>query len=123
MRRMGGIVTKYVTGNGSRGVRGETEDASSPAEADDVAVGIFDVEVLRPPGGRREGLEDRHTVRDALLVEGFDAVDSCRGVEMLVVAAVLSLGVVPGCFFQVKFESVQITDGVETIPRLAECEA
>src|SRR5438270_4078940 len=37
---------------------------SSAAEADDVAVGILDVEVLRAPGGGREGLQDRHTVRD-----------------------------------------------------------
>ena len=39
---------------------------------------------------------------------------------MFVVAAMLSLRLVPGRFLQVKFQSVQMTDGVETIPRLAE---
>jgi hypothetical protein len=41
---------------------------ASAAETDDVAVGILNVEILRAPGGRREWLEDRRTVRDALLV-------------------------------------------------------
>src|SRR5437763_12188731 len=143
---MARIVTKYVTGNGSRGGAERRRKAgaasaaprlrvkcllksvgasvvSSAAEADDVAVGILDVEVLRAPGGGREWLEDRHAVRDALFVESFDAVDARRRVEMLVFAAVLSRRLVLGRLFQVKFESIQVTDGVEAIPRLAEREA
>jgi hypothetical protein len=92
-------------------------------EADDVAVGIFDIEVFRGPRGSRERLDDRRTVADALLVEGFDALDACRGIEMLVIAPVPALCLVLGCFLQVQFHSVQMTDSVETIPRLAELEA
>ena len=90
------------------------------AEADDVAVGVLDIEVLRAPGGGGEWLDDRYAVGDALLVERFDAVDARRGVEMLVVAPVLALRLVLGRFLQVNFQSVQMTDGVEPIPRLAE---
>ena len=39
------------------------------AEADDVASRILDVEVLRASLGRRDRLDDRHAVCDALLVE------------------------------------------------------
>ena len=41
--------------------------------ADDVAIRVLDIEVLRAPLGRRDRLDDRHTVGDALLVERLDA--------------------------------------------------
>ena len=92
-------------------------------EADDVAVGILDIEIFRGPRGSRERFDDPYTVADALLVEGFDAVYTRRGIEMLVIAPVATLCLVLGCFLQVQFQSVQVTDSVETIPRLAELEA
>ena len=58
------------------------------AEADDVAIGILDIEVFGAPRGSRERLDDRCTIGDALPVERFDAVDARRGVEMLVIAPV-----------------------------------
>jgi len=42
---------------------------------------------------------------------------------MLIIAPVLTLRFVLGCFLQVQFQSVQITDSVETLPRFAELEA
>ena len=46
------------------------------AEADDVAIRVLDIEALRAPLGRRDRLDDRHTVGDALLVERLDAVNA-----------------------------------------------
>src|SRR4029077_19981284 len=92
-------------------------------EADDVAVRVLDIEVLRAPGSGGERLDDRYTIRDALFVEGFDPIDARRRVEMFVVAPPTALRLVPGRFLQVNFQSVQMTNGVETIPRLAETEA
>ena len=83
------------------------------AEADDVAIGILDIEVFGAPGGSRERLDDRCTVGDALSVERFDAVDARCGVEMLVIAPVPALRLVLGRFLQVKLHSVQMTDSVE----------
>ena len=71
------------------------------AEADDVAVGILNVEVFGAPRGGRERLEDRDTVGDALLVKRFDTVDAPRGVEMLIVPPVAALSLVLGRFLQV----------------------
>jgi hypothetical protein len=93
------------------------------AEADDVAIRVLDIEVLRAPLGRRDRLDNRHAVGDALLVERLNAINARRGVEMIVVAPVLAVGVVLGCFLQVKFESIQNTDRVEPFPWLAEREA
>ena len=93
------------------------------AKADDVAVGILDVEVLRAPRGRRERLQNRCAVGDALPEEGFDAVHAGCSVEVLVVAPVSTLVLVLRRFLQVQFQSVQMADGVEAIPRLAEREA
>jgi hypothetical protein len=87
-------------------------------EADDVAIWIFDIEVLRAPLGRHDRLEDRHAVSDALLVERLDSVNARRGVEMIVVTPVLVVRVVTGRFLQVKFQSVQNTDRVEPLPWL-----
>ena len=56
------------------------------------------MEALRAPLGRRDRLDDRHAVGDALFVERFDAVDAGRGVEMIVVAPVLPVRVVLGRF-------------------------
>jgi hypothetical protein len=42
---------------------------------------------------------------------------------MLVIAPVPTLCLVLGCFLQVQFQSVQMTDSVETIPRVAKLEA
>ena len=83
------------------------------AEADDVAIRVLDIEVLRAPLGRRDRRYDRHAVGDALLVECLDAVNARRGVEIFVVAPVLAVRVVPGRFLSVKFNSVQLTDRVE----------
>ena len=93
------------------------------AEANDVAIWVLDIEALRAPLGRRDRLDDRHAVGDALLVERLDAVNARRDVEMIVVATVLAVCVVRGRFLQVKFQSVQNTDGVEPFPWLAEREA
>src|SRR6185503_14704590 len=93
------------------------------AEADDVAIRVLDIEALRAPLGRRDRLDDRHAVGDALLVERLDAVNARRGVEMIVVAPVLAVRLVLGRFLQVKFQSVQNPDRVEPFPWLAEREA
>jgi hypothetical protein len=42
---------------------------------------------------------------NALIVECFDAIDTRRGVEMLVIAPVPALRLVLGRFLQVKFQS------------------
>src|SRR5215212_231368 len=93
------------------------------AEADDVAIRVLDIEALRAPLGRRDRLDDRHAVGDALLVERLDAVNACRGVEMIVVAPMLAVRVILGRLLQVKFKSVQNTDRVEPFPGLAKREA
>ena len=93
------------------------------AEADDVAIRVLDIEALRAPLSRRDRLDDHHAVGDALLVERLDAVNACRGVEMIVVAPVLAVRVILGRFLQVQFQSVQNTDRVEPFPWLAEREA
>ena len=92
-------------------------------ERDDVTVRVLDIEIPRAPGRVRERLDDSHTIGDALLVERFDAIDARRGVKVLVGAAPLTLCLVPGSFFQMKFQSVQKTDGIETLPGLIELEA
>src|ERR1041384_5335582 len=93
------------------------------AEADYVAIRILNIKVLRAPLGRRDRLDDRHAVGDALLVECLDTVNTRRGVEMIVVAPVLAVRVGLRRFLQVKFQSVQNTDRVEPFPWLAEREA
>src|SRR5206468_522141 len=65
----------------------------------------------------------RYAVGDALSVERFDAIDAGRCVEMVVIAPPPALRLILGRFLQVNFQSVQMTNGVETIPRLAETEA
>src|SRR4249920_3195734 len=52
-----------------------TQCGRTATEADDVAVGVLDIEVLRAPRRGRERLEDRYTVGDALLIERFDPID------------------------------------------------
>src|SRR5215510_5772837 len=91
-------------------------------EADDVAIGVLDIKALRAPLGRHGRLDDRHAVGDALRVECLDAVNARRGVEMIVVASVLAVRIVLGRFLQVKFQSVQNTDRIETFPWLTERE-
>lgn len=49
-------------------------------EADDIAIGVLDVEVLRAPRSRRKRLDDRCAVRCALRIERFDALNTGRGV-------------------------------------------
>src|SRR6266550_6254696 len=90
-------------------------------EADDVAIGVLDVEVLRAPRGRGKRLDDRCTVRGALLIERLDAVNTRRRVEMLVHTPVSAVFGVLGRFLQVKLQPVQLTDRVKPVPRLAEC--
>src|SRR6266576_2032056 len=79
------------------------------AEANDVAVRIFDTEVLRTPSGRGERSQDRDPAGSALRVERFDASDACRRIEML--------GFIFGRFLQMQFQSVDTADGVEVVPR------
>ena len=93
------------------------------AKADDVAIGIFHVEIHRTPRGRRERFEDGCAVSDALPEESFDTIHAGRRVEVLMVAAVPALFRVLWCFFEVKFQSVEMADGVEAVPWFAECEA
>jgi hypothetical protein len=69
-------------------------------EAEDVAIRILDIEALRAPLGRRDRLDDRKAVCDALLVERLDAVNARRGVEMIVVAPVLAVASVLGASFK-----------------------
>src|SRR5262245_17739729 len=95
----------------------------TPTKAENIAVRALDVEVLGAPRRGCERLHDRNAIRDALFVERFDSVDAGRCVEMLVVAPPLSLRLVLGRFLQVNFQSVDMTDRVESIPRLAEAEA
>src|SRR5207247_2280896 len=91
-------------------------------EADDVAIGVLDVEVLRAPRGRGKRVDDRYAVRCALLIERLDAVNTRRRVEMLVHTPVSAVFGVLGRFLQVKLQPVQLTDRVKPVPRLAECE-
>jgi hypothetical protein len=51
-----------------------------------MAVGVVDIEVLRTPCRGRERLDDRYAVGDALFIKRFDALDTGRNVEMLVIA-------------------------------------
>src|SRR5207245_11119255 len=95
----------------------------SPAEGDDIAVGVLDVKVLRAPCRRRQRLDDPCAIRGALRVECLDAVNAARGVEMLVLTPVLALSLVLGRFLQMKFQPVQPSNRVEPVPRLAKREA
>src|SRR5688572_5591427 len=72
------------------------------AETDDVAVRVFNVEVLSSPLRRRQRFDDPGAVRDALFIEHFDAVYARRSVEVLIVSPVLALGGVFGRFLQVQ---------------------
>src|SRR4029450_12705652 len=71
------------------------------AKADDVTVGVLHIEVLRAPRRRRERLQNRCTVGDAITEKGFDAVHAGRSVEVLVGAPGATLLVVLRRFFQV----------------------
>jgi hypothetical protein len=57
------------------------------AEADDVAVAILDVEVLRAPCVAASGFMIVAPLATHWFVKRFDALDAGRGLEMLVVAA------------------------------------
>src|SRR6266550_748753 len=102
--------------------RAMSASRGTAAEANDVAVRIFDTEVLRTPSGRGERSQDRDPAGSALRVERFDASDPCRRIEMLVLAPVPALGFILGRLFQMQFQSVDTADGVEVVPRLVERE-
>src|SRR5437870_2950668 len=70
----------------------------APAEADDIAVGILDVEVLRAPRRRREWFDDPCAIRCALCVKRLDAINAGCCVQMLVLTPVQALSVVLGRF-------------------------
>src|SRR5258708_8564968 len=91
-------------------------------EADDIAIGVLDVEVLRAPRSRRKRLDDRCAVRCALRIERLDAVHTGRRVEVLVRTLVSALVGILGRFLQVELQPVQLTNRVKPAPRLAECE-
>src|SRR5687767_13239135 len=93
------------------------------AEADDVAVRILDVEILLPPVGRRQRLENPDAIGDAVIEEGFNTIDAGCRVEVLMLATVAAVILILRRFLQVHFESVEMADGVEAIPRVAEREA
>ena len=61
-------------------------------ERDDVTIRVFNIEVFRSPRRVRQRLDNRRAIRDALIVERFDAVNARRRIEMFVLASVLSLG-------------------------------
>ena len=49
------------------------------AEADDIAIEVLDVEVLRAPGSRLKRLDDCYAIRCALRIERFDAINTNCG--------------------------------------------
>src|ERR1041384_2223401 len=94
----------------------------APAEADDIAVRVLDVEIPGPPRRRRERLDDPDAVRLALRIERLDAVHAGRGVQVLLLTPVPALGVGLGRLLEMELQPVQLTDRVEPLPRLAEGE-
>src|SRR5947207_753129 len=56
-------------------------------------------------------------------MKGFDTGDAGSCVQMLVLPPVLAFGLNPGRFLEMKFESVQLSDRVESLPRFPEPEA
>jgi hypothetical protein len=96
--------------------------SSRAAERDDVAVRVFNVEILRAPRRHFQRLEDLGAISDTLFVECFDAVDSARGIEVLVFPTMLALRRILGRFFQMQFQSIQTADSVESAPGLTETE-
>src|SRR3982074_3326584 len=102
--------------------RNRSVSGRATPEADDIAIGVLDVEVLRAPRSRRKRLDDRCAVRSALRIERLDAVHTGRRVEVLIRTPVSALVVVLGRFLQVEFQPVQLTNRVKPVPRLAECE-
>src|SRR3982074_3553969 len=102
--------------------RNRSVSGRATPEADDIAIGVLDVEVLRAPRSRRKRLDDRCAVRCALRIERFDALTPGRGVEMLVRTPVSALVLVPGRFLEVEFQPVQLTNRVKPVPGLAACE-
>ena len=91
-------------------------------EAEDIAIGVLDVEVLRAPRSRRQRLDDRCAVRCALCIKRLDAIHTGGRVEVLVRAPLSALVVILGRFLQVELQAVQLTNRVKPVPRLAECE-
>ena len=108
MRLLGGIRTAEFQG-GSAGGR-------IPAEADDIAIGVLNVEVHGAPRGHPQWFDDPCAVRYASRVERLDAIDAGGGIEMLVLAPVLTLSVTLGRFLQVEFQSVKLADARRTRP-------
>src|SRR5688572_28261383 len=93
------------------------------AEADDVTVRILDVEILRSPLCRRQRLQDRDAVGDALVEKGLNTIDAGCRVEVLMITTVSTVVLILRRFLQVQLEPVEMADGVEAIPRFAEREA
>src|SRR5439155_7745991 len=93
------------------------------AEADDVAVGVLDVEILRAPLRRREWLEDLRTVGNALPIECLDALHARGGVEMLVLSPMLPLRRILRRLFKVQFQAISATDRIEPAPRFGKDES
>ena len=92
------------------------------AETDDIAVGVFNIEILRAPRRHLKRLEDLRAVGDTPFVECLDTLDTRRGIEVFVVSTMLALGRILGRFLQMQFQSIQTADSVEPAPRLAETE-
>jgi len=89
-------------------------------ERDDVTVRVFNIEILRAPRRRLQRLENLRSVGNTLFVEGFDAFDARRGIEVVLFPTMLALGGILGRLFQMQLQSIPTTDSVEPAPRLAE---
>ena len=100
-----------------------SDRSRTPTEADDVAIRVLDVEVHRAPRGRGQRSDDPCAVRSTPRVERLDAIDASRGVDMLLLATVLTLSIMLRRLLQVEFQPVDLTDRIEPVPGLTEGEA
>ena len=91
-----------------------------PAERDDVTVRVFNVEIPRAPRCRLQRSENLRSLGDTLFVEGLDALDARRGIQVIILPTMLALRGILGRLFQMQFHAIQTTDSVEPAPRLAE---
>ena len=59
-------------------------------KTDDVSIRIFDVEVLCPPCGISERLDDHDAISQTPLMERLEAIDTRCCIEMIVVTSMLA---------------------------------
>ena len=70
-------------------------------EAENVAIGVLDIKVLRAPRSLRKWFDDP-CAGCCAIIEGFDALNTSRGISMLVRTPMSAPVVVLGRFLQVK---------------------